>query len=233
MKDALVRFFSSMKAWTLLIGILATLLLRWGINIDATTQAEILALVGILIGAQGITDHGKAAATITANAALQVAQSPGISVPDPAPATTDAPRAPQSGLAILSLMSSVMIVGVFALSIVAVGSCGPTKPTVASPSSVAMTAALIATTTAESAFLAYDHDHEINIAQSATSAEDAKTKLAAYRMKREKVNAGFAVWFEAVKTASRLRDDHSIEAIAVAALEVNKLVAELKVEGSK
>jgi hypothetical protein len=55
-----------MKFWTTVIGIVATIGAKYGIQVDAATQAEIAGFFGLLLGAQGLTDHGKAAAAIAA-----------------------------------------------------------------------------------------------------------------------------------------------------------------------
>ncbi len=86
MKDALVRLFSSAKFWTMLIGLAVTLGARYGFQVDADVMWMIAGLVGILLGAQGLTDHGKSAAMV-AGPATQVAQGDVVNVAAPAKET--------------------------------------------------------------------------------------------------------------------------------------------------
>lgn len=94
----------------------------------------------------------------------------------------------------------------------------------------ALEAALLTATVAESAFHAYDSEHELAIAKTATSREDAETKLNAYHLKRAKVDRAFADYFKAVAVALQLKDDNSIATVGAAALKVERAVAELKDE---
>lgn len=73
MKDALRRLLSSMKTWTLLIGLTATFLAKYGIHVDDQTAQYIAGGFALLLGMQGVTDHGKAAAQITADANREAA----------------------------------------------------------------------------------------------------------------------------------------------------------------
>lgn len=68
MLAALRTLFSSKKFQTFIIGLMLTAGARFGLQLDGETCAAILGLVGILIGAQGLQDHGKEAAKITAEA---------------------------------------------------------------------------------------------------------------------------------------------------------------------
>lgn len=73
MKDAIIRLLSSMKFWTVVLGIISALGAKYGINVDPSVYWSIIGLFGILIGAQGLTDHGKEAAKIAALASTPAA----------------------------------------------------------------------------------------------------------------------------------------------------------------
>lgn len=64
MKTALLRLFSSMKFWTLLLGLVTSLGAKHGLEVDAQTYWSIVGLFGLLLGVQGLNDHGKAKAEI-------------------------------------------------------------------------------------------------------------------------------------------------------------------------
>lgn len=64
MKTALLRLLSSMKFWTLLLGIVTSLGAKYGLEVDPEVYWSIVGLFGLLIGAQGLNDHGKAKAEI-------------------------------------------------------------------------------------------------------------------------------------------------------------------------
>lgn len=61
MKEALTRLLSSSKFWTLVIGLAGALGARYGFAVDTDTMWMIAGLVGVLLGAQGLNDHGKGA----------------------------------------------------------------------------------------------------------------------------------------------------------------------------
>lgn len=65
MKDAILRLLSSMKFWTLILGVATALGVKYGIKVDPDVYWSIVGLFGLLIGAQGLTDHGKEAAKVT------------------------------------------------------------------------------------------------------------------------------------------------------------------------
>lgn len=85
MRDALARVFGSAKVWTAIIGLIvtfgATAFARWGIEVsDAAVQQTAItvsAIFAILLGAQGATDHGKAAAQIAATTTTKTTVEPG------------------------------------------------------------------------------------------------------------------------------------------------------------
>ena len=69
MIQALKSLLESAKVWTLLIGLSATFLAKYGIHVDDATAQLIAGGFAILLGAQGMADHGKAAALINAKSA--------------------------------------------------------------------------------------------------------------------------------------------------------------------
>lgn len=77
MKDALTRLLSSMKFWTVIVGLVttmgATAFAKWGIDTSDAAQQQIAitisALFAILLHAQGNAESGKEAAKIQASAA--------------------------------------------------------------------------------------------------------------------------------------------------------------------
>lgn len=68
MRDAIIRLLSSMKLWTVVLGIASALGAKYGIRVDPDVYWSIVGLFGLLLGAQGLTDHGKEAAKATASA---------------------------------------------------------------------------------------------------------------------------------------------------------------------
>jgi hypothetical protein len=66
MKEAITRLLSSMKFWTMVLGVVTSLGAKYGFNVDTNVYWSIVGLFGFLLGAQGLTDHGKEAAKITA-----------------------------------------------------------------------------------------------------------------------------------------------------------------------
>lgn len=75
MKDAIVRLFSSMKFWTAVLGLITAIGVKVGFNVDQDVFWAIVGVVTSVILGQGLTDHGKEAAKITA-AATASAQIP-------------------------------------------------------------------------------------------------------------------------------------------------------------
>ena len=69
MKDAIIRLLSSMKFWTAVLGLLTAIGAKAGFNVDPEVYWAIVGVVTVLILGQGLTDHGKEAAKITAAAA--------------------------------------------------------------------------------------------------------------------------------------------------------------------
>lgn len=55
-----------MKFWTMILGLLTAIGAKYGFKVDPDVFWSIVSLFGLLIGAQGLADHGKEAAKITA-----------------------------------------------------------------------------------------------------------------------------------------------------------------------
>jgi hypothetical protein len=123
MKAALIRLLESSKTWTVVLGLTATFLARFGIHTDDQTAQMIAAGFLALLGAQAVTDHGKAAALINQQTAMLAMRggSNERSVPSKDPEL--AKHIAQGGFAKLGLMMFVAMAGV--LSIAADG-CHPT-----------------------------------------------------------------------------------------------------------
>lgn len=91
MKDAIVRLFSSMKFWTAVLGLITAIGAKVGFNVDPDVFWAIIGVVTSVILGQGLTDHGKEAAKITAAATVAATQT--TTVTDvPAGVTVTAPK---------------------------------------------------------------------------------------------------------------------------------------------
>lgn len=75
MKDAIVRLFSSMKFWTAVLGLVTAIGAKAGFNVDPEVFWGIVGVIMAVIVGQGLTDHGKEAAKITAAATISAASS--------------------------------------------------------------------------------------------------------------------------------------------------------------
>jgi hypothetical protein len=84
MKNALLDLFTSKKFLAALTAIIVYVAGRFGFDVDTAVLDRIFAALLVYIGAQGIADHGKSAAQITAGA---------VATPTaPAPSIAAAPR---------------------------------------------------------------------------------------------------------------------------------------------
>lgn len=88
-------------------------------------------------------------------------------------------------------------------------------------------AAMVTVDAAQKAYVIHDADAQDKIVKSATSSEDGKAKLAAYRLKRERVVKAFVAAYQAIATGAQLSDDRSLASIASAAVEVIAAVKDL------
>lgn len=69
MKDAIIRLLSSMKFWTAVLGLVTAIGAKAGFNVDPEVFWAIVGVITSVIIGQGLADHGKEAAKITAAAA--------------------------------------------------------------------------------------------------------------------------------------------------------------------
>ena len=69
MKKALAALFSSKKFLVMITAIVAYILARVGWDVDPGKIDSLLGVVAVYLGAQGIADHGKEAALVTAASA--------------------------------------------------------------------------------------------------------------------------------------------------------------------
>lgn len=68
----LQQLLSSKKFVAMLCGLIGIIALKvFKVNLDPATVGEIVGLVAVYIGAQGIADHGATAAAVTAIAAVE------------------------------------------------------------------------------------------------------------------------------------------------------------------
>ena len=88
----------------------------------------------------------------------------------------------------------------------------------------ALQTSLTALNAARDGFLAWDKNHQQKIVDEATSMEQGKAALAAYRSKREPVVQGFVVAYSALAVAALERSAAMILEAALAAKEVYSLV---------
>jgi hypothetical protein len=58
------RMLSSMKLWTVVLGLIGIFAAKYGFEVDRETYWTIVGVVVFLIGAQGVTDWGKSAAVV-------------------------------------------------------------------------------------------------------------------------------------------------------------------------
>ena len=97
MKDAFVRLLSSAKFWTAIIALISVFTAKYGFEISNEMTALMGAIFAVLLGGQGLTDHGKAAALInTAKPPTNTNQAAAPAPADPAPAPAPADPAPAS-----------------------------------------------------------------------------------------------------------------------------------------
>lgn len=71
-------------------------------------------------------------------------------------------------------------------------------------------AAMVTVDASRSAYLTYDQHAQADIVAKATSLDDGKAKLEAYRMNREKLVKALTVAYQAIATAAQLNDEPSI-----------------------
>lgn len=102
MKNALLDLFTSKKFLTALTAIIVYVAGRFGFDVDTAVLDRIYAALLVYIGAQGIADHGKSAAQITASAAAP---------PGAAPSTAAAPQLSGAGITTAALLALAIGLG--------------------------------------------------------------------------------------------------------------------------
>lgn len=86
-------------------------------------------------------------------------------------------------------------------------------------------AALITVDVARESWLAYDKHAQAEIVAKATSLEDGRAKLAAYRANQGKIETAFEIAYRAVASAAALNDDPSLAGMKAAIDAATKAVA--------
>ena len=90
MIDAWKDLLSSKKFWTAILAVVTLVAAKKGVEVDQTTFWAIAGIFVSLIGAQGLTDHGKGALpTATARVRRAAAPSTPSAVPPAAPSTPE------------------------------------------------------------------------------------------------------------------------------------------------
>jgi hypothetical protein len=89
-------------------------------------------------------------------------------------------------------------------------------------------ATLIATNAARAGFTKFDADHQQQIVKDATSLEDGKAKLAAYREDRDKVRLLFEAVYEGIAAAMLLDDKAPLTELLKAAENLEAALTKLK-----
>lgn len=110
--------------------------------------------------------------------------------------------------------------------IVALSGCG------ASQRETTLKAALVTLDTARDATLAYDGPHELTLVATGTPIE-AKAALAAYRLKRARVELAMTLAYRALAIAVAANDGPTLDAVQVAIAQVTLGYTALLAGGSK
>lgn len=90
----------------------------------------------------------------------------------------------------------------------------------ASSRSNALTTAYITAVSNEHAFVAYDSTKQADIVAKATSLDDGKAQLAAYRVKQAKVVKAFVAVFTAIAVAGHVNDDPNMATVQHALIDL-------------
>jgi uncharacterized membrane protein len=198
MPDVLRDAFGSKKFLVFLVGALVAVGNKvaghFGYELDPDTVTQLVGIAAAYIVGQGIADHGKEAAKVTAAAAAA-----------PTPNS-------QAGFVRWPLMIAMAVV----LALASAFATGCTH----SDRADTIHATLIAVDAARDGFVAYDAKEQQSIVDSATSADDAHAKLAAYRAARDKATgpAGLLTTaYRAIAAAAMANDTTSLDAMTTAA----------------
>lgn len=114
--------------------------------------------------------------------------------------------------------------------LLALAACGP-RSTQPPPDQVklGLQTALAATNAAREVFLLYSRDQEKRIAETATSLEDGKKRLADFRAKADDVAAAFAIAYTSIAAAETARQVGGADGVRAVALAQDALLAVLEV----
>lgn len=218
MKTALARLIGSMKFQTLLLGLVLTpsaaLLAKHGFNVSDDTVkllAELMTIgFSILLGAQGLTDHGKEAAKAKGTTVEGVGGDVNLTVVKPPS---------EGGYVRLDLLAVLLTCGAVLLF-----GCG------ASQREKTIRATFHATNVAADSLVVFSKTHEDAIIDAATSKETAQENLKQFRAKVDHAEMTITAVYRMTAAAAIANDDQSVAAlIKVAAL----LWTELKELGVK
>ena len=70
MKERLIALLANRKELTTIVGTVAALVAYAGFNLDQNLTLAILGITAVLVGAQGVEDHGATSAAIRADAGV-------------------------------------------------------------------------------------------------------------------------------------------------------------------
>lgn len=87
---------------------------------------------------------------------------------------------------------------------------------------------MLAVDTARDVFLVYVQEHQAKIVADAKSREEAEQKVAAFKAKRDKVDEGFSIAYDALKLAVKKEDEVTLQAAVDAVKDLLVRLAHLK-----
>lgn len=195
LKPPLVRMLSSLKFWTVVFGVLTTQAAKYGLEVDEQTYWTIVGFFGLLLGGQGLADHGKEAAK------------------------SKPPIATEGGFVRLETMLAVLLCGVLAGGLVACGASARTK---------VLQTNLFALNTARDTVLEVSKTREQQIVADATSKEEGRAALDAWRDKVDPVVEALAKGYRMIAAAALLSDAESASEAGAAVVSALALVRSLK-----
>lgn len=121
-----------------------------------------------------------------------------------------------------------LIIGVLAFAgsmfviAASLGGCGGNQRMKVVQSSV------LAVDTARDVFLVYVQEHQLKIVADATSREESEQKVATFTAKRDKVDEGFKIAYDALKLAAKNEDELTLQAALDAVKDLLSRLANLK-----
>lgn len=200
MKTALIELLSNKKFLTAIVGAIVALAARYGLSLDDSLVALIVSLFASAIIGQGVADHGKTAAQITADAMRSVPRAPAAVV-------VNQPIEQPRGFIRLGLM---LIIAAIASAVLLAGCGGAAREKARGYT--------LATVTAVAAQVTPEHDAQIQdaIATRAHSVPEGDAALKKYRADRKKVIDGIDVVLDALRIAYTVDDDASVAKVGAA-----------------